>query len=122
MLSWIVTLPVGMSHPGFWSLFRANLAGDVLNNLIPSAGIGGEFAKPYLLRMPMTACWSGVIANKTVEILSGVLFVAAGTFVAVDGLPLDSSTRTALLLLVAGWFRGAVAACVPSVAARSPGS
>ncbi len=109
-LSWIVALPEETRHPGFWTLFRANLAGDVLNNLLPSANIGGEFAKPYFLRgrMSMAASAAGVMANKTVEILSGVVFVSVGAFVAIDVLPFEASLRMGLMVVITIWLLGTI--------------
>ena len=60
----------------YWRLFVVNLAGDVVNSSLPLANLGGELAKPILLRseLPFSISMSAVVANKTVEILSGLIF------------------------------------------------
>jgi len=103
VLAWSLTFPPDEARPGFWSLFRVSLAGDVVNNLLPSANLGGEMAKPYLLRsqIPMRVTFSTVIAHKTVELLAGLIMVSVGAGVAFLRLPLDRPTRLATVAALA---------------------
>lgn len=79
-IAWILALPTGTERPSFWRLYRVNLAGDVINGLLPTANLGGELAKPCFLRreMSVSACSTGLMANKTMELLAGQALVLAG--------------------------------------------
>ncbi len=97
-VAWMLAFPPDADRPGFWRLFVVNLSGDVVNNLLPTANLGGELAIPYLLksRMPMSSSIPPVLANKTMEFLSGVLFAALGVWAALLSLPLDGWIRIGL--------------------------
>ena len=71
--AWVLAFPSGEPRPGFWRLFRVNLAGDVINNVIPTGNLGGEAAKPYLLgeEVSRSRAVSSVVANKTMEVCRG---------------------------------------------------
>ncbi len=76
--------------PSRWLLFRARLAGEALNNLTPTAYLGGEPVKAYLLRqfgVPLNDGASSVILAKSALTISQILFVilGAGLFVATRG-------------------------------------
>ncbi len=72
------------NHPGFRKLLVANLAGDVINNMVPTAGVGGELIKPYFLKswISVSQSFSAVVLNKTCEILSGIVFTALSLLMA----------------------------------------
>ena len=100
--AWMLAFPPGTAQAGFWRLFRANLMGDVVNSLLPTANLGGELAKPYLLRsrLPVSKSLSAVVANKTMELLSGLVFVTAGVAAALFRLPLEGWVRAGLVAAV----------------------
>lgn len=101
-LAWLLAFSPERPRPGFWRLFRAYLAGDVVNHVLPAGNLGGELAKPYLLRAHASLAESGasVVANKTVEVLSGLLFAAAGVGVALTLLPIPFRVRAGLVAVV----------------------
>ncbi|MCK7480612.1 MAG: lysylphosphatidylglycerol synthase domain-containing protein [Candidatus Moduliflexus flocculans] len=61
-------------------LFRAKIISDSLNALIPSASLGGDAARAFLIRrhVPLTEGIPGVLVDKTIEFSSGVLFLVTG--------------------------------------------
>jgi len=61
-------------------LFRAKIISDSLNALIPSASIGGDAARAFLIRrhVPLTEAIPGVLVDKTIEFSSGVMFLVTG--------------------------------------------
>jgi uncharacterized membrane protein YbhN (UPF0104 family) len=62
------------------SLFRAKIISDSLNALIPSASVGGDAARAFMIRrhVPLTEGIPGVLVDKTIEFSAGVLFLATG--------------------------------------------
>ena len=112
--AWRLAFPPDTDVPGFWRLFRVNLAGDVVNNLVPTGNLGGELAKPYLLRgqVPVSRTLSSVVANKTMEVLSGFVFVALGVGGALLSLPLDGRIQIGLAAAVLLGGTGIVLVCL----------
>jgi uncharacterized protein (TIRG00374 family) len=96
-----MAFPPEGSRPGYGRLLTVYLAADVVN-LLPTANIGGELAKSYFLRAetPMTESASAVVANKTVEAITGIVFAAAGVGLALSSLPLVERLRSGLIVAV----------------------
>lgn len=69
--------------PGFrfWTLYRVRWCGEAVNNVVPSATIGGEATKVYLLHkrgVPGRDAAAAVIVGRTVQTLMQVVFIALG--------------------------------------------
>ena len=98
----MLAFPPDVKRPGFWRLYGINLAGDVVNNALPTANIGGELAKPFLMRAwtPVSESLPAVVANKTMEIVAGLVFAAVGAVVALLSLPLDNHIRLGLVVAI----------------------
>jgi len=64
----------------FLSLFRIKIIGDALNVLLPSASLGGEAARAYLLKktIPLKEGIPGIVFDKTVEFVASTVFLASG--------------------------------------------
>ncbi|HEX2695147.1 MAG TPA: flippase-like domain-containing protein [Acidobacteriota bacterium] len=64
----------------FLSLFRIKIIGDALNVLLPSASLGGEAARAYLLKkaVPLKEGIPSIVFDKTVEFVASTVFLAAG--------------------------------------------
>jgi uncharacterized protein (TIRG00374 family) len=97
--AWMLAFPPESDRPGFWKLLAAWLAADVANHVLPAANLGGEVARSYLLRssIPVSRSLPTVVVDKTMEILSGLLFTIIGVGIAVYSLPLANSIRYGLL-------------------------
>ena len=100
-LAWRTAFPPDGSRPGYCRLLTVYLAADVVN-LLPTANLGGELAKSYLLRTetPVTESASAVVANKTVEAMTGIVFASAGVGLALSSLPLVERLRSGLIVAV----------------------
>jgi uncharacterized protein (TIRG00374 family) len=112
--AWTLAFAPNCKRPGFWRLFRANLMGDVVSNLLPTAGLGGEVAKPYLLRSEVSVSKSlaAVVANKTMELLSGLVFASAGVGIVLYRLPLSKPVYWGLMMAVGIGGAAIVTACL----------
>jgi len=85
------------------SLFRllaVRLAGEAINTSTPTASVGGEPIKAYLLRPEVATrdALVSVIADKTTVVVSQVILLAVGLFAALGALPLSHP----LMLTMAG--------------------
>ena len=78
---WKVTLrPSGQSVP-FWRLLAIRTAGEVVNMTTPTAYVGGEPLKAYLLKrydVPMVEGLASVVIAKTTMTIAEVLFILIG--------------------------------------------
>jgi 1L-myo-inositol 1-phosphate cytidylyltransferase len=61
-------------------LFRAKIISDSLNAILPSANIGGDAARAFLVRRyaPLTESIPGILVDKTIEFSMGILFLGSG--------------------------------------------
>jgi putative membrane protein len=69
----------------FWKIFRIRWCGEALNNVLPSAYVGGEALKVYLLRKCDISGYgaaSSVIVGKTAQTLAQVIFLLLGAVIA----------------------------------------
>jgi 1L-myo-inositol 1-phosphate cytidylyltransferase len=80
-------------------MFRARVICDALNTLIPSANVGGEAARAFLIKryVPLTEGIPGVLADKTVEFFATTLFLMLGFLASL------------LFIRLPGWMAGAAA-------------
>jgi len=80
-------------------MFRARIVCDALNTLIPSANVGGEAARAFLIKryVPLTEGIPGVLADKTIEFFATTLFLMLGFLASL------------LFIRLPGWMTGAAA-------------
>lgn len=98
-LSFDRPLPKAIS---FGTLFRIRWAGESVNNVVPSAYLGGEAVKVYLLHkrgMPVADGASSVIIGKTAQTLAQVIFIAFGAVAGSFILPANSSARAGMFAI-----------------------
>lgn len=97
--AWMLAFAPGVARPGYWQLMASWLAADVANHALPAANLGGEVARSYLLRgsVPVSTSLPTVVVDKTMEVLSGLLFTIMGVGAALFVLPLAPTIRYALL-------------------------
>lgn len=78
---WQLTLGPLASRVGFIRLFAVRMAGEALNVTTPSAYVGGEPLKAYLIKrygVPMVDGLASVIIAKTIMTLAQILFILLG--------------------------------------------
>lgn len=97
---------------GFLALFRVRWAGEALNNVVPSANVGGEALKAWLLQrhgVSMAASAPAALVSKTIQTLAQLVYlvIAAGAFLSLGSAP--GPFRGVLLLVLVGGSAGAVA-------------
>ncbi len=98
-LSFGCALPKAIS---FGTLFRIRWAGEALNNVVPSAYLGGEAMKVYLLHkrgLPVADGTTSVIIGKTAQVLAEVIFIAFGAVAGSSILPAASPARAGMFAI-----------------------
>jgi uncharacterized protein (TIRG00374 family) len=80
-MGWQVTLGPHAGKIGFFRLFAIRMAGETVNVTTPTAYVGGEPLKAYLLKrygVPMVDGLASVITAKTTMTLAQVFFILLG--------------------------------------------
>lgn len=105
-LGWRFAFPRGaVSHLGFGSLYRVRWCGEAVNNVVPSAYVGGEAVKVYLLGKRGVAAGNAttsVIVGRTVQTLTQVMFLALGSCAFLSIADPASHVRQALVWVLVG--------------------
>jgi len=99
-VSWKLLLPAPEHRPSLPRLFRLRLAGEALNTLTPTAGLGGEPFKASRLAalgVPWQEATASVIIHKGVTVLSLALYIFLGLALVPFLLTLSSSLEWLLL-------------------------
>ena len=90
--------------PSFPVLMRVRWAGEAINNVVPSAYIGGEAVKVYLLTkrgIPAVVATSSSVTGKIIQTLGQVVFITLGGFAGLTILPSDSPARYGMFVVAA---------------------
>jgi len=114
---WKITLGPSAQHIPFWHLFAIRMAGEVVNMTTPTAYVGGEPLKAYLLqrfRVPMVEALASVVIAKTTMTIAQVLFILVGVALAfwILGAEGSSGQMVAATLLSLGLLLFGIAAFV----------
>jgi len=78
--AWTIIQNAYFQKVGFFRLFRIRIISDALNILLPSASLGGDAARAYLIKgkVPLKEGIPGVLFDKTVEFVASTIFLACG--------------------------------------------
>lgn len=88
----------------YWLEFKLRMAGEAVNNIVPSAMIGGEPVKVYLAGkhgVSTLAAAQSVVVAKTTMTLAQVVFIALGALAATHTLAAGSPAHRAMLITTA---------------------
>ena len=105
-LGWRVLLPECRVPWGM--LAAARLAGEATNLLTPTASVGGEPLKAYLVRdrLPLALGLASVVVDKTTTVMGQAAFLAAGLAVALLVLEPSRTVTIAMAALLAAEIVG----------------
>ena len=100
-LGWRVLLPT--CRVPWRTLAAARLAGEAVNLLTPTASVGGEPLKAYLVRdrLPLDEGLASVVVDKTTMVMGQAAFLAAGLGVALLALEPSRTVTIAMAALLA---------------------
>jgi 1L-myo-inositol 1-phosphate cytidylyltransferase len=89
-------------------LFRTKIISDSLNTLLPSANIGGDAARAFLIKShaPLKEGIPGVLVDKTIEAFAAALFLATGFLLGLTVVRLPSWMNVVAAICLAGTVAG----------------
>ena len=90
--------------PAFGKLMRLRWAGEAVNSIVPSAYIGGEAVKIYLLRkqgVPPMVATSSTVIGKTIQTFAQVGFITVGAIAGLTILPAGHPARYGMFAIAA---------------------
>jgi len=105
-VGWDVLLPG--ARVGWPALTGARLAGEAVNLATPTASVGGEPLKAFLVRdrVPLATALASVIVDKTTVVVGQTLLVAAGFALAALALETPRALRLAMAVLLGAQLVG----------------
>ncbi len=92
---WKITLGPSAKHLSFWRVLAIRTAGEAVNMTTPTAYVGGEPVKAYLLKkhqVPMVQGLASVVIAKTTMTLAEVVFILLGIALAFWRVGADGSS------------------------------
>ena len=105
-LGWRFAFAGNASLPvSFWRLYRIRWCGESVNNVVPSAYIGGESVKIYLLHKHGVSAGqaaASVIVGRTLQTLTQILFIALGAAAFLSIADPESNLRLGIMFVLAG--------------------
>jgi uncharacterized membrane protein YbhN (UPF0104 family) len=92
------------------ALYRVKIIGDALNILIPSASVGGEAARAFLLRkaVPLKQGIPCIVFDKTIEFAASTVFMAVGFLLGAICLELPGGLLVPTLLCLGATTTGVI--------------
>ena len=99
---WAACFPKSHQAVSFWRLFIVRLAGSAINQVTPTATIGGEIVKVLLLEstLPRAPATATVVIDKASFTLAQIFHLALGTFYLTGRLPLPVAVQLGLGLTI----------------------
>lgn len=116
-LKWKVILNAHGVDVPYHRLFMYRLAGYSVSYLTPSAHVGGEPIRAYLLqteKVPINTAFSSVIIDKAIELFTDIMFFFFGVLIILNSFTVDPTTKIVILgislalILLVGIFIGGI--------------
>jgi glycosyltransferase 2 family protein len=100
--AWAACFQGHQHRPRVWQLYIIRLAGSAINQVTPTATLGGEVVKVVLLGslLPRAQAMAAVVIDKASIALAQTLYLAVGLLYAMGQLPLPSELQLALSLTI----------------------
>lgn len=98
-------VPAALRNVSFWALYRVRWCGEAVNNVVPSAYVGGEALKVYLMHkrgVEAGDAAASVIVARSMQTLTQVIFIALGSAAFLSVAPANPVVRTGLMLVLGG--------------------
>jgi uncharacterized protein (TIRG00374 family) len=108
-INWKVILEQYNTSNSLFHMFYARICSHAVNQLTPSAQVGGEAARIYIVNCSSKRIsLASVIVDKTIEFLTVIIFTIVGVAIAITRIPMPGKIKTlfigftalALLLLL----------------------
>ena len=106
---WVIAF--GRQKIDVWypAMLRIRWAGEAINYILPTAYVGGEAVKVYLLHkrgVAPTVSGTAAVVSKSCQTLAMVIFIAGGALAALPYLPEDSPAKQGMMTVAGLAFVG----------------
>ena len=107
---WAACFSVAQPQPSFWHVALVSRAGGAINQITPTATLGGEMVKVLLLEpmIPRQQGMAAVIIDKATITLSNMLYVTLGALYLTHVLPLSVEIQLGLSITIGLLFLGLI--------------
>jgi glycosyltransferase 2 family protein len=107
---WAACFSVAQPQPSFWHMALVSRAGGAINQITPTATLGGEMVKVLLLEpmIPRQQGMAAVIIDKATITLSNMLYVTLGALYLTHVLPLSGEIQLGLSMTIGLLFLGLI--------------
>lgn len=94
-INWKVILEQYEANTSLFHIFYARLCSHAVNQLTPSAQVGGEAARIYIVNCSSKRIsLASVIVDKTIEFLTVIVFTIIGVAIAIIRIPMSGKIKT----------------------------
>jgi uncharacterized protein (TIRG00374 family) len=101
-INWKVILEQYEAITSLFHMFYARLCSHAVNQLTPSAQVGGEAARIYIVNCSSKRIsLASVIVDKTIEFLTNIIFTIIGVAIAIIRIPMPGKIKTLLIAVAA---------------------
>jgi glycosyltransferase 2 family protein len=93
-----------LPNVGFFTLFRIRWCGEAINYILPTAYVGGEVVKVFMLQKRGVSTEIGAsasVVSKSCQTLAMVIFITCGAFASLPYLPAGSPARQGMMIVAA---------------------
>jgi uncharacterized protein (TIRG00374 family) len=93
-----------LPNVGFFTLFRIRWCGEAINYILPTAYLGGEVIKVFMLQKRGVSTAIGAsasVVSKSCQTLAMVIFICCGAFASLPYLPEGSPARKGMMIVAA---------------------
>ena len=94
-INWKVILEQYKTSNSLFHIFYARICSHAVNQLTPSAQVGGEAARIYIVNCSSKRIsLASVIVDKTIEFLTVIIFTIVGVAIAITRIPMPGKIKT----------------------------
>jgi glycosyltransferase 2 family protein len=99
---WKLILHAKKTEVPFWKLFSYRLVGYSVSYLTPTAHVGGEPVRAFLLKregVDINSAFSSVVIDKSIELIADVVFFFLGAILIINSVSVAGSMKIFVLML-----------------------
>jgi len=102
LVGWAVCFPAPQLPLRFWQLALVERAGSAINQVVPTATLGGEMVKVVFLEptIPREQAVAAVVIDKASSTLANMLYLSLGMFYLTQYLPLPGELQWSLCITI----------------------
>ncbi|NIM18442.1 MAG: flippase-like domain-containing protein [Candidatus Aminicenantes bacterium] len=104
-INWKVIFEAYEGKTSLWDMYTARMCSHAINQLTPSAQVGGEAARVYLVNYPnKRVSLASVIVDKTIEFITVIVFIIIGVAMTITRFTLPGKLKAIFIGAVVSAF------------------